>query len=175
MNFLVCALPDVYESFADIFLYFCAVTRQYNLKRVMCAFCQTSYGLQHAHIETGIRDQNDNLYTLEWDQSIIIRCKANVFFFHIWYHLKERRHMGKAVKWSICPFILIHCLTHWGRVTHIPGVIKLTVIGSDNGLAPGRCQAIIWTSAGILLIGLLGTNVNWILISMRKRKPNTMQ
>ena len=40
-------------------------------------------------------------------------------------------------------------LTHWGRVTHIC-VIKLTVIGSDNGLSPGRRQAIIWTNDGIL-------------------------
>ena len=30
---------------------------------------------------------------------------------------------------------------------------KLNIIGSDNGLSPRRCQAIIWTSAGILLIG----------------------
>ena len=42
-------------------------------------------------------------------------------------------------------------------MTHIC-VGKLTVIGSDNGLSPGRRQAIIWTSAGILLIGPLGTN-----------------
>ena len=40
---------------------------------------------------------------------------------------------------------------------------KLT-IGSDNGLAPGRHQAIIWTTgnAGILLIGPLGTNFSEI-------------
>ena len=50
-------------------------------------------------------------------------------------------------------------LTHWGRVTHIC-VSKLTIIGSDNGLSPGRRQAIIWTNAGILLIGPLGTNFN---------------
>ena len=43
-------------------------------------------------------------------------------------------------------------LTHWGRVTHIC-VIKLTIIGSDNGLSPGRLQAITWTNVGILLIG----------------------
>ena len=41
------------------------------------------------------------------------------------------------------------CLTHWGRVTHIC-VGNLTIIGSDNGLSPGRRQAIIWTKAGIL-------------------------
>ena len=46
--------------------------------------------------------------------------------------------------------------THWGRVTHIC-VDNLTIIGSDNGLSPGRRQAIIWTSAGILLIETLGT------------------
>ena len=52
-------------------------------------------------------------------------------------------------------------LTHWGQVTHIC-VSKLTVIGSDNGVSPGRHQAIIWTNAGILSIGPLGTNFNEI-------------
>ena len=52
--------------------------------------------------------------------------------------------------------------THWGRVTHIC-VSKLTIIGSDNGLSPGRRQAIIWTNAGILLIRTLGTNFSEIL------------
>ena len=52
-------------------------------------------------------------------------------------------------------------LTHWGRVTHIC-VSKLTIIGSDNGLSPGRRQAIIWTDAGILLVGPLGTNFSEI-------------
>ena len=55
-------------------------------------------------------------------------------------------------------------LTHWGRVTHIC-VGKLTIIGSDNGLSPGRRQAIIWTNAGILLIGPFGTNFSEILIA----------
>ena len=56
-------------------------------------------------------------------------------------------------------------LTHWGRVTHIC-VSKLTIIGSDNGLSPGRRQAIIWTNAGLLLIGPLGTNFSEILIAI---------
>ena len=55
--------------------------------------------------------------------------------------------------------------THWGRVTHIC-VGNLTIIGSDNGLSPGRRQAIIWTNAGILLIGHLGTNFSEILIEI---------
>ena len=57
-------------------------------------------------------------------------------------------------------------LTHWGRVTHIC-VNKLTIIGSGNGLSPGRRQAIIWTNAGILLIGPLVTNFSEILIEMK--------
>ena len=56
-------------------------------------------------------------------------------------------------------------LTHWGRVTHMC-ICKLTIIGSDNGLSPGWCQAIIWTSAEILLIGSLGTNFCEILIEI---------
>ena len=56
-------------------------------------------------------------------------------------------------------------LTHWGRVTHIC-VSKLTIIGSDNGLSPGRRQDIIRTRAGILLIGTLGTNFSEILSEM---------
>ena len=53
-------------------------------------------------------------------------------------------------------------LTHWGRVTHIC-VGNLTIIGSDNGLSPGRRQAITWTNVGILLIGPLGTNFGEML------------
>ena len=45
-------------------------------------------------------------------------------------------------------------LTHWGRVTHIC-VSKLTTIGSNNGLSPGRCQAIIWTNGAILFSDIL--------------------
>ena len=37
----------------------------------------------------------------------------------------------------------------------------------DNGLSPGRCQAITWTNAGILLIGPLWTNFSEILIRIQ--------
>ena len=50
-------------------------------------------------------------------------------------------------------------------MTHIC-VSKLVAIGSDNGLSPGRRQAIIRTNAGILLIGPLGTNFSEILIEI---------
>ena len=45
-------------------------------------------------------------------------------------------------------------------------VSKLPTIGSDNGLSPGRRQAIIWTNAGILLIGPLWTDSSEILIEI---------
>ena len=78
-----------------------------------------------------------------------------------------------TVRKKCCDFIIIindphkshnssGCLTHWGRVTHIC-VSKLTSIGSDNGLSPGRRQAIIWTNAGILFIRTLGTSISEIL------------
>ena len=56
-------------------------------------------------------------------------------------------------------------LTHWGRVTHIC-FSKLSITGSDNGLLPGWCQAIIWTNTGILVIEPLGTNPSEILIKI---------
>ena len=52
---------------------------------------------------------------------------------------------------AIAPMFSVVCLTHWG---------KIIVIASDNGLSSGRCQAIIWTNAGILLIGPLGINLS---------------
>ena len=61
--------------------------------------------------------------------------------------------------------VLLKHLTHWGRVTHIC-VNKITIIGSDNGLSPGRRQAIIWTNAGILIIWRLGTNFSEIIIEI---------
>ena len=50
-------------------------------------------------------------------------------------------------------------------MTHIC-ISNLTIIGSDNGLASDRRQAIIWTNAGLLLIGPLGTNFSEILIEI---------
>ena len=52
-------------------------------------------------------------------------------------------------------------------MTHIY-IDNLIIIGSDNGLLSGRRQAIIWTNAGILLIGPLRTNFSEILITTIK-------
>ena len=48
--------------------------------------------------------------------------------------------------WDI---VILMILTHWGRVTHIC-VGNLTIIGSDNGLSPGRRQA-DWTNSEPML------------------------
>ena len=50
-------------------------------------------------------------------------------------------------------------------MTHIC-VGNLTIVGSDNALVPVRRQAIIWTNAGIVLIGPLGTNLIEMLIEI---------
>ena len=79
----------------------------------------------------------------------------------------------QAMIWTNAEILLIRplgtnvseMLTHWGRVTHIC-VSELTIIGSDNGLSSDRRQAIIWTNAGILIIGPLGTNFSEILIEI---------
>ena len=73
--------------------------------------------------------------------------------------------------WKIIIRVLWLCLTHWGRVTHIC-VSNLNIIGSDNGLSPVRCQAIIRTNAAILLVWHLGTNFSeiWMEIDISSFK-----
>ena len=85
-----------------------------------------------------------------------------------------------ACSWTMCHmrFSLI-CVVLWGnqssahntctllgRVTHI-SVSKIAIINSDDGLSPGRRQAIIQTNHKILLIGPLGTCLMETLIGIR--------
>ena len=65
-------------------------------------------------------------------------------------------------------------LAHWGWLTHIC-ISKLNIIGSDNGLSPDRHQAIIWTIAGLLLIGPLGKNFSEILIEILTFSENAFE
>ena len=58
-------------------------------------------------------------------------------------------------------------LTNGGRSRDVRQHIcasKLNHHWSDNGLLPDRHQAVIWTNAGILLIGPLGRSFGWIVI-----------
>ena len=54
----------------------------------------------------------------------------------------------------------------WVKALRPSDLSKLTVIAPDIGLSPGRHQAIIWTSTGILLIGPIWTNFIEILIEI---------
>ena len=128
-----------------------------------------------------------NLVILAWTGPELSRAQASDWYTHTDTNRCRQRQYPKGKptlgKNSNCKIVAIafkpHCvkiwlnkhnqkcvyLTHWGRVTHIC-VSKLTIIGSDNGLSPGRRQAIIWTKAGLLLIGPLGTNFSEILIKI---------
>ena len=87
-----------------------------------------------------------------------IWCEISNF----WINVLQNVHVTRCYSFDeLCGVTL----THWGRVTHIC-VRDLTSIGSDNGLSPGRRQVIIWTNAGILFIGPLGTNFSEILIEI---------
>ena len=76
---------------------------------------------------------------------------------------KKKKVPLKVYRASVAP----NELTHWGWVTHIC-VNNIASIDSDNGVSPSRRQAIIWSNAGILLIGPLGTNFSQILIEIHK-------
>ena len=85
---------------------------------------------------------------------------------HTWFACITKENSAVSRIW-IRQSVVLPFLTHWGRVTHIC-VSKLTIIGSDNGLAPGRRQAIIWINARILLIRTSGMNFSEILIEIQK-------
>ena len=56
-----------------------------------------------------------------------------------------------------------------------PNDSKLTIIGSDDGLSPGRRQGIIWTSAVISLTGPVGINFREILIEIHTTSVTKLQ
>ena len=118
---------------------------------------------------------NQNMYS-SWVPKYRLHTKGSglLSILKRWLNLVPTNYICHLVisKWYllVCFKIEFHSiwtglLTHWGRVTHIC-VSKLTIIGSDNGSAPGRRQSIIWTNAGMLLIGPLGTNFSETFIEI---------
>ena len=73
-----------------------------------------------------------------------------------WSHVELKKWLWHSVSLLVTHSVhnALIMLTHWGRVTHIC-VGKQTILGLDNGLSPGRRQAIIWTNAAILSSGPL--------------------
>ena len=59
-------------------------------------------------------------------------------------------------------------------MTHI-FVGKIIIISSDNGLSPDRCQAIVWTNAGLLSIEPLRTYFSENLIKIQPFSLKKMQ
>ena len=64
--------------------------------------------------------------------------------------------------WRWLAALLLHILPHCVWVTYIC-ISKLNIIGSDNGLLPGWCQAIIWTNAGNIVYWTLRYIFQWNL------------
>ena len=132
---------------------------------------------------------SDNGLSPEWRQAVIWTNARILLIGPLGTNFSEILIEMQTLSWFqlseiVCIIIGIYCnvkdnpddescvLTHWGRVTHIC-VSELIIIGSDNGLSPERRQAIIWTSARILLIGPLGTNFSEILmqtLSLKKMR-----
>ena len=70
--------------------------------------------------------------------------------------------------WSVSSFILLmsdRIINSWSPVMH-KCIGNLTIIYSDIGLSPCWHQAIIWTNAGILLIGNSRTNFSEIFVKI---------
>ena len=96
---------------------------------------------------------------LDHQERISVKFEKIYKHFHsrkcIWKcHLQNSNHFGLA----------LDVLTHLPLVTHINASMNWVRIGSGNGLSPVRRQAITWTNAGLLPIGLMGTNFSEIQI-----------
>ena len=65
-------------------------------------------------------------------------------------------------RWDISISLCTHHFNSSTPMCRIYASVNWVNIGSDNGLSPDRCQAIIWIDARILLTGTLGTHLNEI-------------
>ena len=88
-------------------------------------------------------------------EHVVCKISAILFRPHFWCHgycrnaeLQYPTHMAKAV---------VMIFTHLPQC-HIYASMNWASISLGNGLSPVRCQAITWTKAGLLSIGLLRTN-----------------
>ena len=96
--------------------------------------------------------------------AIMVDINSSGILIRIWHFSLKWVWLGCLQNGSHFVQVSMH-LTHWGWVMHIC-ISKLSILGSDNGLAPSWRQAIIRTNVGILLIGPLGKNFNEILIEI---------
>ena len=136
---------------------------------IHCYFWGTIKGMLLSLILFTITENNIIDCSLSSTLPSILSRKPTQAFYHNANFVQMLSHRFKSIfKISAGAILLIKInLTHWGRVMHIC-VSKLTIIGSHNGLSPGRRQATIWTNAEILWIEPLGTNFSEILIEILK-------
>ena len=143
----------------DLYNYDCSMINYY--------ICNNKWEWKTAQVETlalwPIRDHH-RIYITIYNYIYIIWDFIKRFLMAKNHMVPYR--MSWVILWRSTHIYVLPDLTHWGRVTHIC-VVKLTIIASDNGLSPGRRQAIIWTNAGLLSIGPLGTQFIEILIGIQ--------
>ena len=102
-----------------------------------------------------------------WLAAIISGSKGQSIFNHASY-LDKPAHIAETFLLQL--MLLIHIriyLTNGLKLWYSycrPITEQSSVTGSDHGLSPGRCQAIIWTNVEILLTGPLRSNCSEILI-----------
>ena len=121
-----------------------AYSEMWSFSEMLCRFALS--------LQLHVRKKNTPVYTL----------KLTINDIQIFVKFRSFAYSRFTMKYFI---LYTHHLTHWGQVAHIC-VSRLTIIGSDNGLSPGRRQAIIWTNTGILLNRPLGTKFNEMLIEI---------
>ena len=113
---------------------------------------------------------------------IAISCACEITVANMgWYIIWTQSNLNK-IKCNVLSYVCerplsesIMTIIHWciynspGRceLTHLPrcriyASVNWVIIGSDSCLSPGRRQALIWTSAGVLFIRTLGTNFSEI-------------
>ena len=118
-----------------------------RMSHAINTYCDCSWYFTHGH----------GLLYMVWtipciNEISISECKdfLHILCIHFFYQIKQK-----------CMHI-VNTL----RLSDALWVSNLTIISTDNSLSPGQCQAIIWTNAGILLIGPLITNFSEISIEI---------
>ena len=97
----------------------------------------------------------------------------------VWHHRTWSTLVNKSACYLAAGHVATYTASHMGSLcfwiwfnssppsaAYIYASLNWAIIGSDNGLSPGRHQATIWTNAGILLIGPLGTKFSGILFDI---------
>ena len=108
---------------------------------------------------------------VEQQQILRTSCNCGQFYLRLWLiapmqrytrYLMRRKETFKKENTSFW-----RELRHFNSLRPRDAYMRdLTIIGSDNGLSPGRRQAIIWTNAELLLNRTFGTNFSEILIEI---------